>query len=136
MDVRPTVRAGGGVVLRDGDDGLLVLLVHRPRYDDWTLPKGKADHGESDEDSAVREVHEETGIRGELVRELPETRYVDSLGRPKVVRYWLMRELTDDGFRPNREIDEIRWVPVDEAERLLSYERDLAPLRAATAAGT
>ena len=79
------VRAAGGVVIRDG----LVAVVHRPRYDDWSLPKGKLDEGETFEEAALREVWEETGLRAALVRELPEVRY-PVRGRPKLVRYWLM----------------------------------------------
>jgi 8-oxo-dGTP diphosphatase len=116
------VRAAGGIVVRDGD----VLLVHRPRYDDWTFPKGKAEEGESDEECAVREVHEETGLRCALEDELPSTHYVDARGRPKRVRWWRMRPLADDGFTPNDEVDELRWMRPDEAAALLSYERDLA----------
>ena len=114
------VRAAGGVVARDGE----VLLVHRPRYDDWTLPKGKAEDGESDEDCALREVWEETGLRCELEDELPSTHYVDARGRPKRVRWWRMRVVGDDGFTPNEEVDELRWVDGDTAAALLTYERD------------
>jgi 8-oxo-dGTP diphosphatase len=114
------VRAAGGVVGRDGD----VLLVHRPRYDDWTFPKGKADEGESDEDCALREVHEETGLRCALEDELPDTRYVDAKGRPKRVRWWRMRAIADDGFMPNDEVDELRWVDPATAKSLLTYDRD------------
>jgi 8-oxo-dGTP diphosphatase len=113
------VEAAGGVVTRDGR----VLLVHRPRYDDWTLPKGKLDAGESFEDAALREVEEETGLRCRLLSELPETQYeVD--GRPKVVRYWLMEPLADAAFVPNDETDELRWVTRDDALMLLTYDRD------------
>jgi 8-oxo-dGTP diphosphatase len=122
----PVVRAGGGIVVRDGT----VLLVHRPKYDDWTFPKGKADEGESDESCALREVWEETGLRCALGRELEPTDYVDALGRPKTVRYWLMAPVTDDGFVPGRETDELRWLTPDEAATLLSYERDLPLLEA------
>ncbi len=115
------VRAAGGLVLRDGH----VLLVHRPVYDDWTFPKGKAGGGESDEDCALREVREETGLACELRRELPATEYVDGRGRPKRVRWWLMRPLGEGAFRPSREVDEIRWVEPPEAAALLSYERDV-----------
>ena len=107
-----------------------LLLVHRPRYDDWTLPKGKAQPDESDEAAALREVEEETGLRGELEEELPSTEYVDAKGRPKVVRYWRMRAV-GGAFEPTAEIDEIRWATREEAEELLSYERDLAVVRAA-----
>jgi 8-oxo-dGTP diphosphatase len=118
------VRAAGGVVVRDGD----VLLVHRPRYDDWTFPKGKAEEGESDEENALREVHEETGLRCALEEELPSTHYVDARGRPKRVRWWRMRPLADDGFTPNDEVDELLWVDPAAAAELLTYERDRALL--------
>ena len=97
--------------------------MHRPRYDDWTLPKGKLDPGETFEQAALREVEEETGVRAELVRELPATTYEEN-GRPKIVRYWLMEVAGERPFEPNDEVDELRWVPVDEALQLLSYERD------------
>jgi 8-oxo-dGTP pyrophosphatase MutT (NUDIX family) len=118
------VRAAGGVVVREGPE---VLLVHRPKYDDWTFPKGKAEDGESDEDCAMREVEEETGLRCRLGAELPSTRYRDSRGRQKVVRWWQM-EVESGSFVPNREVDEIRWLPPGEAASVLSYERDLEPL--------
>ncbi|HEY2544085.1 MAG TPA: NUDIX hydrolase [Gaiellaceae bacterium] len=116
----PEVRAAGGIVRRDG----LVLLVHRPRYDDWTFPKGKAEDDESDEDCALREVHEETGLRCELEDELATPHYVDAKGRPKRVRYWRMRPIADDGFTPNEEVDELRWLAPADAPALLTYERD------------
>lgn len=119
-----TVRAAGGLVHRDST----VLLVHRPSYDDWTFPKGKAVAGESDEDCALREVHEETGLRCELEHELAVTNYFDAKGRPKRVRWWSMRPIADDGFTPGYEVDELRWLPPDEAAELLSYERDLVLL--------
>jgi 8-oxo-dGTP pyrophosphatase MutT (NUDIX family) len=119
------VRAAGGAVWRRGPDGRPeVLLVHRPRYDDWSFPKGKLDDGESWETAAVREVEEETGLRCRLGTELAETTYTDAHGRPKRVRYWLMAATADVGFAPNDEVDERRWVPLDEAVRLLSYGRD------------
>jgi 8-oxo-dGTP diphosphatase len=117
------VRAAGGLVVRGGK----VLLVHRPKYDDWTFPKGKAEPGESDEACAVREVEEETGLRCELQDELTQTRYVDSKGRPKRVRWWRMRPVSGT-FAPTDEVDEIRWLEPDEASSLLSYERDRALL--------
>jgi 8-oxo-dGTP pyrophosphatase MutT (NUDIX family) len=122
--VTDVVRAAGGVVQRDGD----VLLVHRPRYDDWTFPKGKAEDGESDEDCALREVHEETGLHCVLEDELTSTHYVDAKGRPKRVRWWRMSVLADDGFTANEEVDELRWVDLVTAARLLSYPRDVTLL--------
>jgi 8-oxo-dGTP diphosphatase len=124
------VQAAGGVVFRrNGEDELEVLLVHRPRYDDWTLPKGKLHRDESHEEGALREVEEETGLRCELGRELPSSRYTDQKGRPKVVRYWTMRPL-EGAFRPHDEVDDARWLPLDEADAELSYERDREILNA------
>lgn len=120
------VRAGGGVVWRRDDGGpVQILVVHRPRYDDWSLPKGKCDEGESDADCALREVEEETGFTSRLGPELPSTRYRDNKGRPKTVRYWAMEPVSGDGrFTPNAEIDEIRWLLVPDALALLSYDHD------------
>ena len=119
------VRAAGGVVTRESADGSVeVLVVHRPRYDDWSLPKGKLDPGESFEDAAVREVEEETAVRPRLGQELATIRYTDRHGRPKVVRYWQMTVATTGAFTPNDEVDEIRWVPVGEAAGLLTYDAD------------
>jgi len=120
---KAVVRAAGGLVMREGRDGAEVLLVHRPRYDDWTFPKGKVDSGESDEDAAMREVEEETGFRCSLGLELPSTRYFDARGRPKLVRYWLMR-VVDGAFVANDEVDQIEWLPADVARAKLTYDRD------------
>ena len=120
------IDAAGGVVVRDGR----VLLVHRPRYDDWSFPKGKLDPGESFEEAAVREVEEETGVRAGLGRELPATRY-EVRGRPKLVRYWLMTPEAETDFVPNNETDELRWATLEEARGLLSYAHDRELLEAA-----
>jgi 8-oxo-dGTP diphosphatase len=124
------IQAGGGVVL---DDDGRVLLVHRPKYDDWSLPKGKLDPGETFAQAALREVWEETGVRCELEGELPEVRY-SVRGRPKVVRYWLMRVVDDLGFEPNAEVDEVRWVSPEEAVEVLTYDRDKGVVAAAGSA--
>jgi 8-oxo-dGTP diphosphatase len=121
------IEAAGGVVV-DGDGRFAV--VHRPRYDDWTLPKGKLDPGETFEQAALREVWEETGLRCTLVRELPSTEYTVR-GRPKVVRYWLMSVESDPGFAPNDEVDELRWLSPADAAALLTYDRDREVLEAA-----
>ena len=115
------IEAAGGVVEREGR----IAVVHRPRYDDWSLPKGKLDRGESFEQAALREVLEETGFECELGDELSPVRYRDNRGRAKIVRYWRMRVRSGE-FAPNDEVDELRWVPPDRARRLLSYAHDRA----------
>jgi len=120
QDDLTVVRAAGGLVVRDGK----VLLVHRPKYDDWSFPKGKCDEGESDEACALREVAEETGLRCELLEAIGETNYIDGKGRPKGVRYWRMRAV-DGEFAPHDEVDEIRWETPERAARVLSWSRDL-----------
>jgi 8-oxo-dGTP diphosphatase len=121
--VSETVRAAGGLVVRESANGGEILVVHRPAYDDWTFPKGKLEPGEREEDAAIREVEEETGLRCRLDRELAMTRYRDSRGRAKTVRYWLM---TPEGGRlaASNEVDDARFVPLSEADDLLTYERD------------
>ena len=103
--------------------GVEVLLVHRPRYDDWSLPKGKCEPGETQRDAARREVEEETGLACDLGDELPETRYVDHKGRSKSVRYWAMTA-EHGSFAPNDEVDEVRWLAPDQAVELISYPHD------------
>jgi 8-oxo-dGTP pyrophosphatase MutT (NUDIX family) len=130
---KEVVRAAGGVVTRPAPDGgIEVLVVHRPRYDDWSLPKGKAEPGEHDEDTAVREVEEETGYRCTLGTELPPVHYQDRHGRPKQVRFWHMsvtsenegKPREDPEFVPNDEVDEVRWISPTAAATLLSYDAD------------
>jgi 8-oxo-dGTP diphosphatase len=103
--------------------------VHRPRYDDWSLPKGKALDGESDEACALREVEEETGLRCTLEFELPSTRYRDAHGRPKVVRYWAMRTAGGEAT-PDTEVDELRWLSLDDAAAQLTQDNDRGVLAA------
>lgn len=110
--------------MREGEQGLEVLVVHRPRYDDWSLPKGKAAPGESDEACAVREVEEETGLTCALGAELRSAEYVDARGRPKRVRYWRMHP-AGGALRFEHEVDAACWLPLAEARRRLSYERDV-----------
>jgi 8-oxo-dGTP pyrophosphatase MutT (NUDIX family) len=100
-----------------------VLIVHRPRYRDWTFPKGKVRKGESDEDAARREVHEETGLACELGRELASTRYTDLKLRQKTVRYWVMENCSGE-FRANDEVDKAEWLSLGEAAERLTYARD------------
>ncbi len=127
------VVAAGAVVVRRRNGGE-VLLVHRPRYDDWAWPKGKQDPGEHVTATAVREVLEETGFEVRLGRPLSRQMYVVSGGRAKTVHYWIARTMSGKslaGFTPNREIDEIRWVGFDKASRMLTYADDVQLLEQA-----
>ncbi|ATE56917.1 NUDIX hydrolase [Actinosynnema pretiosum] len=126
-EVRPVIRAAGAV-LRDGD---LVAVVHRPRYDDWSLPKGKLDRGEAAPAAAVREVFEETGFRAVLGPYLRAVRYAVD-GVPKVVDYYAA-DVVAGSFAPNEEVDELRWLSPAEAAGLVSRDEDRAVLAAFTA---
>jgi 8-oxo-dGTP diphosphatase len=133
------IQAAGAVVFRRTPDGPReVLLVHRPKYDDWSFPKGKLERGEHVTVAAVREVEEETGVRIRLGRPLRAQRY--RVGRGwKRVHYWTarVRDGADDaveGYQRPGEIDEVRWVPIAEATRLLTYPHDRATMREAIAA--
>ncbi len=126
------IRAAGGVVWRPDGDGVLVCLVHRPRYGDWSLPKGKLEAGEHPLTAAVREVAEEADVRAVPQVRLPTVKY-RSEGRPKVVDYWSLRAVAEGGFQPDTEVDDIRWLPVEEAVRLVNYPHDAEVL--ATFAG-
>jgi len=120
------VRGAGGIVSRSLPGGAVeIALVHRPGYDDWTLPKGKLEVGEPEESAALREVEEESGLRCRLEQWLGTTRYLDHKGRRKVVHYWLMRPLSGH-FAPNREVDELRWLAPAKAADLMTYEHDRA----------
>jgi broad specificity phosphatase PhoE/8-oxo-dGTP pyrophosphatase MutT (NUDIX family) len=120
--VKP-IAASGGLVVRSSDDGARVLVVHRPRYDDWTFPKGKDEIGEDSVEAALREVREESGQDPRLIGLVGETSYpVD--GTTKVVRWYGMRVAKPVPFTPNDEVDEIRWLDPDEAPDLLSYDHD------------
>jgi 8-oxo-dGTP pyrophosphatase MutT (NUDIX family)/phosphohistidine phosphatase SixA len=126
MTEAPPILAAGAVVLRRGPE---VLLVHRPKYDDWSFPKGKADPGEHVTMAAVREVAEETGLQVRLGPPVTSQQYDVRNGqtRTKVVYYWVGRVVGDDDvskYRPNAEIDEVTWLPVDKADDVLTYRRD------------
>ncbi|GAA3877529.1 NUDIX hydrolase [Saccharothrix violaceirubra] len=119
-----TIRAAGAVVWRDG----LVAVVHRPRYDDWSLPKGKLDPGETLPGCAVREVAEETGFSVVLDRFLVQAAYT-AFGRPKTVDYYAAT-VVGGSFTPNEEVDELRWLPVSEAADLVTRPDDRQVLSA------
>ena len=118
------IRASGGLVFRPAGESFEVLVVHRPRYDDWSLPKGKDDPGETAGQAAVREVEEETGVAARVIVPLAETRYRVPDGQEKAVRFFAMRPVAERTFVPNAEVDEVRWVPVADCDDLLTYRRD------------
>jgi len=124
------IEAAGGVVLRGEGDDLEVLVVHRARRRDWSLPKGKLDPGERAEDAAVREVEEETGVHARLGPELPDVHYPLPTGL-KHVRWFRMTPVSGEprDRPPDEEVDVARWVPIGEAFDLLTYDRDIDLLR-------
>ncbi|GAA4202939.1 NUDIX hydrolase [Streptosporangium oxazolinicum] len=130
-DARPDdmIHAAGAVIWRGSPDAPEVALVHRPKYDDWSFPKGKLKRGEHPLAGALREVAEETGIVAEFGRSLPSSHYTKG-GRPKRVDYWLARMVAEDRRTDTREVDDVVWLPVEEAVRRLTYEWDAGLLRA------
>jgi 8-oxo-dGTP pyrophosphatase MutT (NUDIX family) len=130
-DGTPEITAAGGVLLAPDDEGRTkVAVIHRPKYMDWSLPKGKLEEGESWQEAALREVEEETGYRGEPIAVLPHVSYLDRKGRRKLVRYWLMEPI-EGKFEPHGEVDELRWVTPDEAYEVLTYPHDKELVRKA-----
>ena len=122
----------GGLVWKETDRGLQILLVHRPRYDDWSLPKGLPLPGESSEQTALREVHEETGLRCRLGRPIGDKTYLLPDGSTKTCHYWAMVAVSGE-FHPNREVDAVQWVELARAAEVLTYESDLDLLAGLTA---
>lgn len=120
--------AAGGVVLERTNNQVRVVLIHRPKYDDWSLPKGKAEPGESISQTALREVREETGLECRIVSDLEPVRYSYQTGKgaivPKVVHYFLMERIGGRLEAPGREADAAEWCDVTEAARRLTYEHD------------
>ena len=126
----PDVVAAGAVVVRRTNGGE-VLVVHRPKYDDWAWPKGKQDPGEHVTTTAVREVLEETGVEIRLGRPLPRQLYLVSGGRAKHVHYWTGHVMGDpdvSAYAANSEIDQVAWMGFDKARRMLTYADDVALL--------
>jgi 8-oxo-dGTP pyrophosphatase MutT (NUDIX family) len=130
-DGTPEITAAGGVLLAPDDEGRTkVAVIHRPKYMDWSLPKGKLEEGESWQEAALREVEEETGYRGEPIAELPHVSYLDRKGRRKLVRYGLMEPIEGE-FEAHGEVDELRWVTPEEAYEVLTYPHDKELVRKA-----
>lgn len=133
------IRAAGGAVWRRLPTGTEIVLVFRPRYGDWGLPKGKALADEADEVAAMREVHEETGLQCRLGPPLPSTTYPDADGHLKTVRYWAMTVDPGSGYRggplqplPDAagEVGEAVWLPIGDARKRLTYARDVVVIDA------
>lgn len=123
------VIAAGGVVVRAGPKGPEVLVIHRQRYDDWTLPKGKSDADETPEATALREVAEETGVEARIVGSISESQYPIE-GGEKLVHWFSMRASRSIGFEPNSEVDVVRWLRLEDAQAVLSYEKEKQVLSA------
>jgi len=124
------IRSAGGIPFRlTGQGSREVALIHRPSYDDWTFPKGKVEVGEEPQQAALREVEEETGFQVRLGDEAGSTFYVNQRGRQKTARYWTM-EVSVASLPPNAEVDELRWLPLEEALHLLTHDRDRSLLGA------
>lgn len=133
MNSTPEVLANGGVMVRKGGheaNDYFCALIHRPKYNDWSLPKGKQETGEEPLQCAIREIQEETGYSCKAVREILSTAYTDDQGRSKLVRYWLM--IPESGeFVANDEVDSVVWLPFHLASNALTYERDREVLQSA-----
>lgn len=130
---RASIKAAGGVLYRSNDEGQReYLIVHRPRYDDWSLPKGKLDRREGYLEAGLREVREETGIQANRPIEIGSVGYETDAGNRKLVRWWLM-EAAGGKFRPNREVDSVAWLTLRKAIKRLQYSNDQKVLMRANA---
>lgn len=125
---KEVIEAAGGLLWRGNPEGPEVAVIHRLRYNDWTLPKGKREAGESWTQAALREVFEETHCKARLGDFAGGVIYmVDHT--PKIVLFWHMRVLEDLGFQPNAEVDQLVWMPVESARGIMSYPDEVALLR-------
>lgn len=120
-DCGSTIKAAGGLVWRDSARGREVAVIHRARYGDWTLPKGKLNPGEDWTEAAVREVMEETGCSVQL-KDFAGTVNYETGGRQKIVQYWNMESIGQSEFKPSEEVEEIRWLSVQKALEVLDYD--------------
>jgi 8-oxo-dGTP diphosphatase len=132
ISAKEVIEAAGGVILRSTATGYQAAIIHRKRYDDWTLPKGKRELGESWQETALREVHEETGCPVILGEFIGSTAYSIDQG-PKVVLFWMMhiQRKSDCKFEPNSEVDLVKWVTLDQALTMLNYPAEKDILRKA-----
>ena len=114
--------AAGAVIYKKEKD-YLFAVIHRPHHDDWSFPKGKVDLGESIEEAAKREILEETGLEVQFEKTLKSQQY-EVKGKEKIVHYWLAKNLIDINFKPNDEVDELKWLNKSQANKILSYQAD------------
>jgi 8-oxo-dGTP diphosphatase len=127
--VSEVITAAGGLVFSVVDGETRVLVIHRPRYDDWSFPKGKHDDGEADDAAALREIREETNVSGRIVARLADIVYMTPNDNPKRVSYFGVRAVRVPKFKPNSEVDRIEWLPKKAARKRLTYEHDRELLR-------
>lgn len=133
MSKKPKIVSAGGVVLREHTNGLQVLLIHRERYDDWSLPKGKGEADELLPETAIREIQEETGVTARLGLRLPSLRY--KVGKhPKAVHYWRSSVLSQRPRRPDHEVSAVKWFPIDAALEKATHPDERAVIEAAVQA--
>ncbi len=122
--MREIITAAGGLVFATIDGKRRVLVIHRPRYDDWSFPKGKHDDGESDRDAALREIEEETNVLGRIVARLSDVVYTTPNDNPKRVSYFAVRAVETPKFKPNSEVDRLEWLTKKQARKRLTYDHD------------
>ncbi|MCI0494289.1 NUDIX hydrolase [candidate division KSB1 bacterium] len=114
------IQSAGGLLWRESRKGKELLLIHRPKYDDWTLPKGKLEPGENWTQAAIREVLEETGCQAEIISFAGCICYTYK-GIPKIVLFWNMKVIGECQFHPTKEVDQVQWVEIDEVQKTMSY---------------
>jgi 8-oxo-dGTP diphosphatase len=133
QDQAEVVEAAGGVLWRETSSGRKLAIIHRKRYDDWSLPKGKRESGERWEETALREVREETGCRPKLGKFIGSASYVINHHKtPKVVLFWHMYTKNECKFQPNNEVDRLKWVSPQKALKILSYKDERYIIQIAT----
>jgi 8-oxo-dGTP pyrophosphatase MutT (NUDIX family) len=125
------IQAAGGLIWRNANGKKELAIIHRPKHDDWTLPKGKLEPGESWKEAALREVHEETGCQAEIENFAGCICY-NPKDIPKIVLYWNMKLIDEGNFKPNKEVDQVRWLKIEDALAMLGYQSERELIKKAT----